>query len=314
MTTMNDRQALFDVLLDKFPSSVRDDLQSILSTGGMLAAGRCAAVIDALKISTEELMLRLLPIARSYADASVSNFEVGAVAKARLANRKSEFALFLGANMEFADQSLSQAIHAEQSAVMNAWHGGASGIDYIAVSAAPCGRCRQFLFELCDRDEINVVLPASKDSKFRRISLSELLPQAFGPKELGLSSGLMGPDVPSASIHLKAQLDDPLVVAALSAARQSYAPYTRNFAGCSVQAGSEKVYAGRYAENAAFNPSLSPLHAAIVGMNMDNPSAANRIKRAVLVEKPTTISQRGICELLLNTLAPGVGLEYFEAG
>ena len=73
------------------------------------------------------------------------------------------------------------------------------------------------------------------------------------------------------------------------------------------------MYAGRYAENAAFNPSLSALHTAIIRMTMDQPGAGNIIRRAVLVEKPTAISQRAVCELLLQTVAPNVHLEYFEA-
>jgi hypothetical protein len=36
------------------------------------------------------------------------------------------------------------------------------------------------------------------------------------------------------------------------------------------------------------------------------------IQRVVLVEKPTTVSQRKITELLLESWAPGIGLEYFE--
>ena len=73
------------------------------------------------------------------------------------------------------------------------------------------------------------------------------------------------------------------------------------------------MYAGRYAENAAFNPSLSALHTAIIRMTMDQPGAENNIRRAVLVERPTAISQRAVCELLLQTVAPDVKLEYFEA-
>ena len=107
--------------------------------------------------------------------------------------------------------------------------------------------------------------------------------------------------------------DDSMVLEALSAAMRSYTPYTHNFAGCAIQVNDAKIYAGRYVENAAFNPSLSPLHTAIIRMNMDNLQSSDTITRAVLVEKPTTISQRGICELLLGTLARDIRLEYFEA-
>ena len=73
------------------------------------------------------------------------------------------------------------------------------------------------------------------------------------------------------------------------------------------------VFTGRYVENAAFNPSLSPLHTALVQMNMDRLDGHHPITRAVLVERPTAISQRPVCELLLRTVAPDVNLEYYEA-
>ena len=99
----------------------------------------------------------------------------------------------------------------------------------------------------------------------------------------------------------------------MAAAGKSYAPYTQAFAGCAIKTVAGKIYTGRYAENAAFNPSLSALHTAIISMNMAQPGLGSSIRRAVLVEKPTSISQRAACELLLQTVAPNVNLEYFEA-
>ena len=48
-------------------------------------------------------------------------------------------------------------------------------------------------------------------------------------------------------------------------------------------------------------------------MTMDQPGSKNSIRRAVLVERPTAIRQRAVCELLLQTVSPNVKLEYFEA-
>jgi hypothetical protein len=47
-------------------------------------------------------------------------------------------------------------------------------------------------------------------------------------------------------------------------------------------------------------------------MNMATLEQQQSIQRAVLVEKPTAVSQRKITELLLGSWAPGVGLEYYE--
>ena len=116
-----------------------------------------------------------------------------------------------------------------------------------------------------------------------------------------------------AELNLKSSSNDPFVLEARVAAKKSYAPYSKNFAGCVIKTVDGKMYAGRCVENAAFNPSLSALQTAIIRMTMDQPGAEDSIRRAVLVERPTSISQRAVCELLLQTVAPNVILEYFEA-
>jgi len=255
----------------------------------------------------------LLPMAKLYCATTISNFQVSAVAKARMSDNASEIALFLGANIEFPAQALVQTIHAEQSAVINAWLQGATQIDAIAVSAAPCGYCRQFLYELEGSQNLKVIIHDQIGAKTTQHNLSDLLPAAFGPHELGSATGLMASLAQLADLNLKSSSNDPFVLEAKAAANKSYAPYSQNYAGCAIKTVDGKMYAGRYAENAAFNPSLSALHTAIISMTMDQPGSENSIGRAVLVERPTAISQRAVCELLLQTVAPNVGLEYFEA-
>jgi cytidine deaminase len=230
-----------------------------------------------------------------------------------MSDNASEIALFLGANIEFPAQALTQTIHAEQSAIINAWLQGATQIDGIAVTVAPCGCCRQFLYELEGSQNLKVILHNPIGRKTTPHNLSDLLPTAFGPHELGSATGLMASPAQPADLNLKLSSNDPFVLEAKAAAKKSYAPYSQNFAGCTIKTVDGRIYAGRYAENAAFNPSLSALHAAIICMTMDQPGAENTIRRAVLVERPTAISQRTVCELLLQTVAPNVNLEYFEA-
>ncbi len=52
----------------------------------------------------------------------------------------------------------------------------------------PCGRCRQILNEAAERSKTDILVHcASGDGKdIRTYRLSELLPAAFGPKDLGL--------------------------------------------------------------------------------------------------------------------------------
>ena len=303
----------FDQFYEAFPPSVRDYLRTMQKAGGMLSAEHCRVVMESLNISAEILMQRLLPMAKLYCMTTISDFQVGAVAKARMSDNASEIALFLGANIEFPAQALTQTIHAEQSAIINAWLQGATQIDAIAVTATPCGYCRQFLYELEGSQNLKVILHNQIGGKTTQHDLSDLLPAAFGPHELGSATGLMASPVQLADLNLKLSSNDPFVLEAKAAAKKSYAPYSQNFAGCAIKTADGRMYAGRYAENAAFNPSLSALHTAIIRMTMDQPGAENSIRRAVLVERPTAISQRAMCELLLQTVAPNVNLEYFEA-
>ena len=257
-------------------------------------------------------MVKLLPVAKLYARVPISNFQVGAVAKVRLSGRSKKFSLFLGANTEFTGQTLSQTIHAEQAAVINAWLQGAVRIDAIAVSASPCGHCRQFLHELETRRSLMVTVQKPDGDGYTTLQRSDLLPQAFCPQDLAVKAGLISSRGYLPKLNLKTFSDDPLVFKALSAAERTYAPYTHNIAGCTIQVSDQKIYTGPYVETAAFNPSLSPLHTAIIRMNMDSLATIGNISRAILVEKPTTISQRGVSELLLNSVAPDIRLEYYE--
>lgn len=310
---MRDRKSKFNQLLKTYPSPLKEYLQFIPQKSGMLGAEQCMTVMETMGISHEDLILKLLPVAKLFAATPISHFPVGAVAKARVSDVSGEFTLFLGANIEFPGLALTQTIHAEQATVMNAWLQGAMQIDAIAVSAVPCGLCRQFLFEIEGSRTLDVIVQRTDADGSTTARLHDLLPQAFGPHDLGLQGGLISSAGHLPNLSLKTFSDDPLVREALSAAERSYAPYTHNFAGCTIQVGNEKIYAGRYVENAAFNPSLSPLHTAIIRLNLDGLAPHGKITRAILVEKPTTISQRGISEFLLGSLAPDARLEYFEA-
>jgi cytidine deaminase len=309
---MSDRQTQFYQLLETFSDPLRNCLPSIAQNSGKLDIQHCTTVTQTAGMSPESLMVKLLPVAKLYAQIPISHFQVGAVAKARLSNDSDEFALFVGANAEFPRQALTQTIHAEQAAVVNAWLQGAVGIDAIAVSAAPCGHCRQFLYELETRRSLTVIVQKPDGDGYTTEQLFDLLPQAFGPQDLAVKTGLISSQGQLPNLKLKMFVDDPLVLEALSAAERTYAPYTHNFAGCGIQVSGQKIYTGSYVETAAFNPSLSPLHTAIIRMNMDDLATDGKITRAILVEKPTTISQRGVSELLLDSLAPDIRLEYYE--
>ena len=310
---MTDRQRQFENRLKTFPKEARGPLLEIPGQGGKLTFKQCQEVIDAFGCSIEDLMVRLLPIASLYALVPVSNFQVGAVAKANISSREHSYELYLGANIEFRRLPLNESVHAEQTATMNAWMQGATRIHAMAVSAAPCGHCRQFLHELERSDSLEIITPTEGKQDFSRMSLPKLLPMAFGPRDLNQGSGLMASEEKNENLFLSMVTNDKLVLKALNAAEQSYSPYSHNRAGCAIQTSEGQTYLGRYVENAAFDPSLNPLQVAVSCMNMGYLGEDQKITRAVLVEKTSSIGQRALTEMILKSVAPEIKLEYYEA-
>ena len=217
--------------------------------------------------SMESLLYQLLPVAQGYSHPAISQFHVGAAALGHSG------AIYLGANHEFAGQPLNQSVHAEQSAISNAWHHGESGLTMLAVTDAPCGHCRQFINELKDSGKITILLPDHPPMAFRL-----LLPHSFGPENLDVEDHLM-----AASPHpLHYDGDDAIVARAHQAAMASYAPYSQHPAAIALVT-DRGCYLGRSAENCAYNPSLPPLQAAINTLKLAGDTPDN-ISRAVLVE------------------------------
>ena len=267
-----------------------------------------------------KLMMELLPRAEKFAVAPVSGYSVGAVAAGMPEGRGGWCSLYLGANFELTHSALSFSTHAEQAAVNNAWLCGESEIQMLAVSAVPCGYCRQFLYELVTARRLLILIQKRKGAlTYHSAPLATFLPRAFGPKQLKVHGGLMDPKLGSHKLTLKnPSRTDSVISAALEAASRSYAPYSTgnsfNYGGVAVQLEDGAILAGRHAENAAHNPSLSPLQSALTFMNMNRPLGATRvIKRCVLVEVPTLASQRSVTQATLAACAPGVQLEYYTA-
>jgi len=304
---MNSRRVRFNQILKRFPDAAGSRLESIPDKGGKLSGADTMALLDIMDLKIEELMIDLLPVAGTWAVAPISAFHVGAVV------RSLDSELYLGANFEISGLPLNQTIHAEQAAIMNAWHQGAKKILSIAVSATPCGHCRQFLYELDQNQELTINTPARENQKYHTEKLTGLLPKAFGPSDLKMKSGLTASPENPIKLRLETTSEDPLILGALKAAERSYAPYTKNYAGCAILTPDKHIYSGRYAENAAFNPGISPLQTVIACMNMDRTSDQFKIDRAALVEHPSRCVQKGGTELVLASFAPGVMLEYHKA-
>ncbi len=301
-----------DDTVNEFPEAARGLLRSALDGGGYFSAERTAQLAGVLDTSMGALMIELLPVAAALAVVPVSSYPVGAVAQGMRVPGTGWASLYLGANFEFQGDALSFCVHGEQSAMSHAWERGESGLQALAISAAPCGYCRQFLWEVSTRETFDVLLK-TKDGH-SSAALAKFLPDAFGPEDLDIDGGLMDPKFMNHGLRVDGESSDPLVLEALGAANEAYAPYTNNYAGCAVQTGDGAIYRGRYAENAAYNPSMSPLQAALSFMNVSRSTDLSRtITRAVLVEASTNASQKAASEAVLGSYAPSLALEYHRA-
>jgi cytidine deaminase len=121
-----------------------------------------------------------------------SKFYVGAALLAK------DGAMLPGANYENASYGIS--ICAERSAIVGANERGVRQFKAIAVitrgrdfdvaePSAPCGACRQMLYEVSQlsNTDLEVIMSNTKKDKIVIAKISKLLPMAFGPLDLGMS-------------------------------------------------------------------------------------------------------------------------------
>ncbi|CAI1597672.1 Cytidine deaminase [Serratia liquefaciens] len=239
----------------------------------MLKAEQVDAIKQRCGLDDDALAFALLPLAAACSLAPISQFYVGAIARGQSGN------LYFGANMEFSGAPMQQTIHAEQCAVTHAWLRGESALASITVNYTPCGHCRQFMNELNSGTTLKILLPGREPA-----TLGDYLPDAFGPKDLNIATLLMD----RVDHGFQLTLTDELEMAALAAANQSHAPYSNAHSGVALEAEDGTIYSGRYAENAAFNPSLPPLQAALILMNVSG-GDCQKVVRAVLAEPDSAI-------------------------
>lgn len=255
----------------------------------VITAEKVDEILRASGIEAEELLQRLIPIAKSFARPPISNYHVGVAALGKSGQ------IYLGVNLEFPGLPLNSCIHAEQFLVVNARNHGETEFAAIALSAAPCGHCRQFLNEMGGDGSMMILTPNQPPT-----TLSELLPQAFGPKDLGLEGNLMTrSDRCRMVVH-----GSKLIARAIEAYQDSYAPYSHAKSGVAIETRDGKIYLGSHLENAAFNPSISPMQAALIALVADHKDYAE-IRAAALYERGgAPVSQESASRELLKKVAP----------
>lgn len=134
----------------------------------------------------EKELIRAAMEARKKAYAPYSDFMVGA------ALMTDSGKIYQGCNIENASYGATNC--AERTAVFRAVSEGEIRFKAIAIVggmrnkeltyAFPCGICRQVLREFCEPDQMMVIV-ARSETDYKKMKLSELLPESFGPDFAG---------------------------------------------------------------------------------------------------------------------------------
>ena len=185
----------------------------------LLDAGQVATLRNATGLDEDALAFALLPLAAACARADLSHFNVGAIA------RGISGTWYFGGNMEFLGATMQQTVHAEQSAISHAWLRGEQSLNAITVNYTPCGHCRQFMNELNSGLSLSIRLPGRQPA-----TLGDYLPDAFGPKDLAITTLLMDKEN-----HGYGLTGDTLSQAAISAANRSHTPYSLSPGGVALE-------------------------------------------------------------------------------
>lgn len=255
--------------------SVRTQLKSSNFSGALLG------------IPSEDAGL-LVNLAAQFSLARISGYQVGAVAIAKSGT------VYLGANIEYPGLPLNNTLHAEQSAILNAWMHDESELIALHVSAPPCGHCRQFIRELSCAPDLKISI-GSND-----YSIDELLPHAFGPVPQH-GRGLM--DCPLTSLTSIRPNQSIVVQRTINAAQRSYTPCSRSSEGFLIECLDGRAYSGRAAECTAFNPSISSIVTALNQRNL-SPSRKVTITKCTLAKLATaTVNPLPMAKAILSSLS-----------
>jgi cytidine deaminase len=279
----------------------------------VISPARVRSLAKQRGLDPQDLLPEFVREAQKLAIPPTSKFHVGAAALG------ASGAVYLGVNIELPGLPLNASIHAEQFAVITALRAGETSLEAIATTAAPCGHCRQFMNELRRAESLRVIIP---DPFFKTrhlvLPLCDLLPHAFGPLDLTHDDSLpllLEKRHNALTLAGGVSADDAALERALAEANSAYAPYSSSPAGLVLADANGELHSGRSVESAAYNPTMSPLHVALVaavgsaGLGDKNGGGWDSIVSATLVEiADAPVQYAGTVALILKTIAPRAAL------
>lgn len=267
------------------------------NNGGVLLRDDVDAICREHGLTVEELMRLGKSFAEGFARPPISDFHVGCVGlEAGSGN------LIFGGNLEFVGAHIGNTVHGEGFVFARAFSRGTAVETICLGEAHPCAHCRQFLSEFAATRELTLI-----DLAGHRLKMADLYPWPFDPGYLG-ETGIVAGEVRHPHLSLAAN-DLPHATAArlTELGRQSYTPYGKAPAAIVLTLQDGAVVGGAAIESVAFNPTISPLQAAMIDL-FAHGYAAGDIGSAAMAAYPGPVDYARHARDLLGVVAPGVTL------
>jgi cytidine deaminase len=270
--------------------------------GGVLLQADIERIDAEFGLSGDELMLLSLKQAEGFARPPVSNFYVGCVGReAETGN------LIFGGNLEFPGAHIGNTVHGEGFVFSRAFSRGTS-VETIAIfEAHPCAHCRQFLSEFAATAKLTLIDPMG-----HRLRMAELYPWPFDPDYLG-EKGIVAGELRQPGLGLVAnELAPAAATKLIELGRRAYTPYGKAPAAILLMLRDGAMVGGAAIESVSFNPTISPLQAAMIDLNAHGYAMGDIVGAAMGATSGAAVDYVRHARDLLEAMAPGVELTVVE--
>jgi cytidine deaminase len=266
------------------------------NTGGILLRADADAIRGQHGLTVEELMVLGRPVAEGYSRPPISDFHVGCVGlEAGTGN------LIFGGNLEFVGAHIGNTVHGEGFVFARAFSRGTAVETICLGQAHPCAHCRQFLSEFAATSRLTLIDPLG-----HRLTMAQLYPWPFDPGYLG-ERGIVAGQIRHPDLKLEPADVAPNVAARLTElGRRSYTPYGKAPAAIALTLSEGTVIGGAAIESVSFNPTMSPLQAAMIDLFAHGYAAGDIAAAAIATARDAQVDYARHAADALAIIAPGV--------
>jgi cytidine deaminase len=265
--------------------------------GGVLLKDDVDAIRLEHGLTAEELMLLARATAVSFAQPPISNFLVGVVGLERETGN-----LIFGGNLEFVGAHIGNTVHGEGFVFSRAFSRGTSVETICLGEAHPCAHCRQYMSEFAATADLTLI-----DTLGHRLRMAELYPWPFDPGYLG-ERGIVAGEVRQPGLSLAGNnLPARIATRLIDLGRHAYVPYSKTPAAIVLQLVDGTLIGGAAIESVSFNPTMSPLQAAMIDL-FAHGYVASDITGAVMATRAGQVDYFQHARDLLSVVTPNIAL------